>query len=105
VLTACGRGYSEGERSGIVFKFSNKGLIWKSWEGEMNLGGVRAAENGAVANTWKFTLKDDRLLTQIQNAIETGDAVRLRYVQWTVAPLDMESDYEIVAVLPRKLQP
>jgi len=60
LLTACGRGYSEGERSGVIFKFSSKGLIWKSWEGEMNLGGMR----GAVTNTWKFTLKDDRLLTR-----------------------------------------
>ena len=30
--------YSEGTRSGVVQKFSKKGMFWSTWEGEMNLG-------------------------------------------------------------------
>jgi hypothetical protein len=30
--------YSEGSRSGVVQKLSRKGVIWKTWEGELNLG-------------------------------------------------------------------
>lgn len=31
--------YSDGQRVGIVTKFSQKGLIWKTWEGELRPSG------------------------------------------------------------------
>src|SRR5262245_59606988 len=49
--------YSEGERVGVIVKFSHKGVIWKSWEGEMHLGGARAGGDGAVPNLWHFSLR------------------------------------------------
>lgn len=38
-----GVNYSEGQRTGDVYKFSKKGLIYKSWEGEMYLGGYHSS--------------------------------------------------------------
>jgi hypothetical protein len=106
-LTACGRGYSNGERAGVVTKFSEKGLVWKSWEGELNLGGMRSqsTDNGGVAmvaNIWRFSVKDDRIVYEIQNALESGDSVSLRYTEWMAMPLDIDSSYEVTAVVPRK---
>lgn len=37
LLAGCSRNYSEGERMGIITKFSHKGLIWKSWEGDLKV--------------------------------------------------------------------
>ena len=34
---SCRQNYSNGERIGFVTKFSEKGVFWKSWEGELNL--------------------------------------------------------------------
>lgn len=35
LASACGANYSTGDRIGVVTKLSNRGLIFKSWEGEM----------------------------------------------------------------------
>jgi hypothetical protein len=40
LFSGCSHNYSDGYRVGYVRKFSRKGLIWKSWEGELLLGGV-----------------------------------------------------------------
>jgi hypothetical protein len=39
-----GANFSDGERTGDIYKFSKKGLIYKSWEGEMYLGGVHSTD-------------------------------------------------------------
>ena len=38
-LTGCGN-YSNGNRVGNITKFSEKGIIWKTWEGQLHLGGI-----------------------------------------------------------------
>jgi hypothetical protein len=35
-MTSCTENYSNGERIGMITKFSQKGLIWNSWEGTLN---------------------------------------------------------------------
>ena len=35
-LTSCTENYSNGERIGMITKFSEKGLVWNSWEGTLN---------------------------------------------------------------------
>jgi hypothetical protein len=96
---ACGRGYSDGERAGTISKLSYKGVAWKSWEGEMVLGGmVTDAEGHASANIWKFTVLDTRLVPAIQAAASSGRRVTVQYVQWLASPCSMDSDYEATAV-------
>lgn len=38
---SCTCNYSDGVRVGVPYKLSRKGLVVPTWEGEMNLGGVR----------------------------------------------------------------
>jgi hypothetical protein len=81
--------YSEGSRSGVITKFSRRGLIWKTWEGEMALGGLRQTSQGAVANVWHFSLDRrkvhgeniEQLSAEIDKAKDSGERIRLEYKQ------------------------
>jgi hypothetical protein len=50
--------YSEGNRAGRLIKFSKQGFMFKTYEGEMNLGGVtNAANNSMMMNyMWDFSV-------------------------------------------------
>jgi hypothetical protein len=42
--------YSEGYRAGLLQKFSNKGMIFKTYEGELILSSVSTTSNVAIAS-------------------------------------------------------
>jgi hypothetical protein len=93
------RGYSLGERAGVIVKFSRKGLVWKSWEGAMNLGGmVETSERGMVPELWAFSVHEDSVAEQVLEAYRKGDRVLLRYEQYAISPIWVETAYDIVAV-------
>lgn len=108
----CGEGYSEGDRTGVVVKLSRKG-IWdstKSWEAEMNMGGVSVDDQGsAVANVWKFTIEDEAILKKVQEAQRTQKKVTIHYTQWRVKPSTRsETGYfatEVIFHDPPKIEP
>lgn len=100
----CGANYSEGDRTGVITKFSKKGLSVKSWEGEMNLGGLRTVHDdkgnaSAVANVWAFHASDD-MAPKIQEAMKKGAPVTLHYHQWFMGPSSQDSDYDVTEVTP-----
>lgn len=53
--------YSEGNRAGRLIKFSKQGFMFKTYEGEMNLGGVSNATNGSLMMNymWDFSVTDE----------------------------------------------
>jgi len=65
--------YSSGERAGWVQKFSSKGWICKTWEGELAL----VTMPGTAQEKFLFTVWDDDVATKI-NA-EMGKRVSLHY--------------------------
>ena len=70
--------YSEGNRAGMLIKFSTKGFVFKTYEGELNVGSVNPGVGSAVANnTWAFSVKDKQLADQL--SIMEGKMVRLHY--------------------------
>lgn len=94
ILAGCARDYSDGFRIGTINKFSNKGLFFKTWEGEMNLGGVRADQDSdgnrtMVANIWSFSIDGahsrneniDGLVKDLTKAAEDGNPVKIYYKQ------------------------
>lgn len=93
---ACGRGYSEGSRTGTLYKISHKGMVWKSWEGELNLGGLRPSDHGAIANTWNFTVVDPHVAASAEKL--EGKLVRVQYVQWIQSGCSMDTDYEVTGI-------
>lgn len=72
--------YSSGVRVGFIQKFSLKGFINKSWEGEMVQGGIRD-KNASVTNIWKFSVTDANVAKKIEDAMFEGGDVAVKYCQ------------------------
>lgn len=97
----CVSDYSDGSRTGVVTKFSRKGVFIKSWEGELVMGGAVAGTDGSVvANVFPFTVTDPAVVTAVQSAQEGARHVTLRYRQWLQGPIEMGTDYDVVEVKP-----
>jgi hypothetical protein len=51
--------YSDGNRAGKLIKFSHRGYLFKTYEGEMNLGGINTTNGGVLINNmWLFSVSD-----------------------------------------------
>jgi hypothetical protein len=78
-LVGCSENYSNGERIGFVTKFSNRGLIWKSWEGELNL--TQTGMN--TSSTFQFSIDNDRqdenVVKILDSAATLGWKIKIRY--------------------------
>lgn len=58
--------YSEGYRAGLLQKFSYKGNIFKTYEGEIILSSVTSSKNVALASEkFHFSVKDDVLASKL----------------------------------------
>jgi hypothetical protein len=67
--------YSTGERGGILRKFSHKGWLCKTWEGELAMTTVP----GVMPEQWSFTVRDDSVAASVTAAV--GKAVVLHYAE------------------------
>lgn len=72
--------YSEGERAGYLQKFSKKGWLCKTWEGELLLSSMP----GAIPERFAFTVRDEAVVKQLQNAM--GQRVQITYEQHVGIP-------------------
>jgi hypothetical protein len=57
--------YSEGQRAGYIQKFSKKGWLCKTWEGELALSTVP----GVAPVLWNFTVRSEAAAQQINLAL------------------------------------
>jgi uncharacterized membrane protein YkgB len=73
--------YSSGFRAGVPTKLSKKGVLIKTYEGTLNVGGLTNSAEGAIPTTWDFTIKAsaDSVVDKLDNAILEGDRVKLMY--------------------------
>jgi hypothetical protein len=77
---ACGLAYSDGTRSGILTKVSRKGYIFKTYEGEMNVGGFNQGDGTIMpATIFKFSVSDDAIYRKLDSL--QGRKVVLTYKQ------------------------
>ena len=92
----CNMTYSEGSRAGYLIKVSKKGVMFKTYEGQLNLGGIGQGEVNAIVanNIWDFSVPDDSIfnvLTSLQ-----GNHVRLHYKEkFKAFPWQGETNYFI----------
>jgi hypothetical protein len=91
--------YSQGERAGFVQKFSQKGWICKTWEGEM----AQTTQPGVQPLIWDFTVKSESIATAINAQI--GKRVALHYRQHKGVPTSCfgETEYFVDGVSPAPL--
>ena len=88
--------YSEGERAGYVQKFSHKGWLCKTWEGELAL----VTMPGAIPEKFYFSVRDEAVAKRI-NAL-AGQRMVLTYQQHKFVPTDCfaETEYFVTDVHP-----
>ena len=65
--------YSDGDRVGYVQKFSHRGWVCRTWEGELAMTPVP----GAIPQIFPFTVRDDGVVKRIKEA--EGKRVALHY--------------------------
>jgi hypothetical protein len=86
--------YSEGERAGYVQKFSKKGWICKTWEGELAMVSIP----GSMPEKFYFSVRDDAVAQHINGSM--GKRVSLSYEQHKGVPTSCfgETEYFVTAV-------
>jgi hypothetical protein len=91
--------YSTGERAGYVQKFSRKGWLCKTWEGQLAMANLPAA----MPELFAFTVRDDAVAARINAAM--GQRVALSYEQHVGLPTSCfgETDYFVTDV--RRVEP
>lgn len=102
--------YSEGVRVGTIQKFSSKGVVNKSWEGELVMEGVKFKTDSEGTtrggNVWRFSTLDKAVAKVVDEAVMSGAPVALKYCQR--AALDVsgwgttDTPYLIVQAVVRK---
>jgi hypothetical protein len=80
--------YSDGERAGYLQKFSRRGWVCKTWEGEMAL----VTLPGTVQEKFDFTVREDDIAKQLIAAI--GKRVTVHYEQRKWIPSSCFGDTE-----------
>ena len=77
VTGTSGLSTGDGDRVGIITKLSYRGIHWKTWEGQMILGG----QGTVTTNVWEFSVTDPEVLEKVRAALNTQQKVRLSYHQ------------------------
>lgn len=68
---------SDGSRTGYMVKLSKKGIIFKTHEGQLNLGGLQSDNSSILGNVWDFSLTDHDLVKKLEDL--EGEKIILRY--------------------------
>ena len=83
--------YSTGYRVGTVIKMTKRGVVFKTFEGQLHTGGlsIDASSEGA-SSMWDFSVKkeDHEIREQIESAVDNNSKVKLYYnekfYQWAI---------------------
>jgi hypothetical protein len=78
--------YSDGERAGYLQKFSRKGWICKTWEGELAMTTVP----GVAPVLWPFTVRDATIAAQLNTLL--GRRLVLHYEEHRGIPTNCYGD-------------
>ena len=91
--------YSSGDRTGYIQKFSEKGWLCKTHEGEIAMVNVP----GQIANTFQFTVRDDSIANLITKS--QGKRVALSYEQHKGVPTSCFGETEYFVNGLRVIEP
>ena len=80
LLVAFNYSYSDGNRAGYIQKFSHKGWICKTYEGEMAMTTVP----GVAPILWVFSVRDEKVASQLSQAM--GKRLVLHYKEYRYLP-------------------
>ena len=88
--------YSEGERAGTLQKFSHKGWVCKTWEGELQISTIP----GSAPIIWEFSVRDEIVAARLEEAVAHNGRVALTYEEHRGVPTRCfgETAYFVTAV-------
>ena len=72
--------YATGERVGFLQRFSRRGWICKTWEGELAI----STTPGVAPEKFSFSTRSERIAAEVNRAL--GKRVRLKYAQHKFIP-------------------
>jgi hypothetical protein len=78
--------YSEGDRAGVLQKFSRKGWLCKTYEGELALYVV----SGVAPQIWYFTTRNEELAKRLTSAV--GQELQVHYSEHRGVPTSCFGD-------------
>jgi hypothetical protein len=95
--------YDEGVRAGNVIRVSKKGVIFKTYEGQLNLQSFGALKGSATpfSETFDFSVANNKpeVVRELEAVALTGERVNLHYIKrYNVFPWRGETKYFIVSV-------
>jgi hypothetical protein len=91
--------YSSGERAGYVQKFSRKGWVCKTWEGELAMANLP----GTMPEIFRFTVRDGAVAARLNQTM--GQRVALHYEQHRGVPSSCFGDTEYFVTDVRPVTP
>jgi len=86
--------YSDGERAGYVQKFSRRGYVCKTWEGEMAM----VTMPGTLAEKFAFTVRDPQVAAKINADIGQRLAMHYEQHKWIPSSCFGETEYFVTSV-------
>ncbi|MEQ9593222.1 MAG: hypothetical protein RLN86_11505 [Cyclobacteriaceae bacterium] len=94
--------YDEGVRAGIVLRLSKKGMIFKTYEGQLNLQTFGALKGASpIAESFDFSVdgSDQELIDKLEAVALSGERVNLHYVKkYWIFPWRGDTKYFITEV-------
>lgn len=91
--------YSDGVRTGAIMKMSKKGVLFKTNEGQLNIGGMDQSDGSSLSNVWYFSVTDQEVINEINHAIDSSQRVKLFYKEkYVVLPWRGDTKYFVYKV-------
>jgi len=93
--------YSEGVRAGTVLKVSKRGVIFKTYEGQLDLETFGAAQDkdNLFSQAFFFSVKEEAVVKDLEEVSLSGERVNLRYKEhFLTIPFLGETKYFVVGV-------
>lgn len=94
--------YDEGVRAGTILRISKKGMLFKTYEGQLNLetfGALKGANPIMEAFDFSVETSEEEVLKQLQEVALSGERVNLHYIKrYVTFPWRGDTKYFIVKV-------
>jgi len=93
--------YSDGTRVGSLVKLSRKGYVFKTYEGQLMVGGMSDGTGTFNSTTWDFSVDDDNrsVVEALEYSQKTGQRVSLHYEEkFFQLPWNGDTKYFVIAV-------
>jgi hypothetical protein len=94
--------YDEGVRAGMVLRISKKGMLFKTYEGQLNLQTFGALKGASpVMESFDFSVEsgNEKVVEDLQSAALSGERVNLHYIKrYTTFPWRGDTKYFITSV-------